>query len=189
MFQIYQAFATPEETTAMRQAYASGIAWGEAKQLVFERIDQEIAPMREAYLELMNHPAKIEAILLAGAAKARKIATPFMGRLRYAVGLRDLRSQEAVKTTKSAKAALPVFKQYREADGQFYFKLQAADGRLLLQSVGFASPKVAGQSIALLQTRGAAALPELADQLQGGVGAQTQDIAEALQALLDAKAK
>ena len=31
LFQIYQAFATPEETAALRQQYADGIAWGEAK--------------------------------------------------------------------------------------------------------------------------------------------------------------
>jgi len=50
LFQIYQAFATPAETDSLRQAYANGIGWGDAKQRLFERIDQEIAPMREAYL-------------------------------------------------------------------------------------------------------------------------------------------
>ncbi len=189
LFQIYQAFATVEETMTLRQAYADGISWADAKQLLFERIDHEISPMRESYLALMNHPDRIEAILLAGAAKARKIATPFMGRLRHAVGLRDLRSQDGVKAVKSAKSSLPVFKQYRESDGQFYFKLQAADGRVLLQSVGFASPKVAGQSISLLQTQGSAALPALADQFQSGPEVQNEEIAAALQALLDAKAK
>ncbi|MBP9058782.1 MAG: tryptophan--tRNA ligase, partial [Rhodoferax sp.] len=34
LFQIYQAFATPDETASLRQAYADGIAWGDAKQLV-----------------------------------------------------------------------------------------------------------------------------------------------------------
>jgi tryptophanyl-tRNA synthetase len=33
LFQIYQAFATPEETAALRQQYADGIAWGAAKEL------------------------------------------------------------------------------------------------------------------------------------------------------------
>ena len=186
LFQIYQAFATPQETADLRQAYADGIAWGDAKQLVFERIDREIAPMREAYLALMNDPARIEAILLAGAAKARQIATPFMGRLRSAVGLRDLRAQVSNKATKTAKIAKPVFKQYRERDGKFYFKLVDADGRLLLQSLGFDSPKDAGQSIALLQTQGAAALPALADKLQTSSDVDTQDIHAALQRMLDA---
>ncbi|ABD70949.1 tryptophanyl-tRNA synthetase [Rhodoferax ferrireducens T118] len=188
LFQIYQAFATPEESSTLRQAYADGIAWSDAKQIVFERIDDEIAPLREVYQALLDDPARIESILRAGAAKARHIATPFMGRLRQAVGLRDLRTQSS-KAAKSVKSALPVFKQYRENDGQFYFKLLDTDGRLLLQSTGFASPKVAGQTIATLQTQGASALNELKDQLQWGLDVQTQDIDTALQALLDAKTK
>jgi len=188
LFQIYQAFATPEESSTLRQAYADGIAWSDAKQIVFERIDDEIAPLREVYQALLDDPARIESILRAGAAKARHIATPFMGRLRQAVGLRDLRTQSS-KTAKSVKSALPIFKQYRENDGQFYFKLLDTDGRLLLQSTGFASPKVAGQTIATLQTQGASALNELKDQLQWGLDVQTQDIDTALQALRDAKTK
>lgn len=187
LFQIYQAFATPEETTALRQAYADGIAWGDAKQLVFERIDREIAPMREAYLALLDNPAKIEAILLAGAAKARQIATPFMGRLRHAVGLRDLRAQASSKAAKTAKVAKPVFKQYRERDGKFYFKLMDADGRLLLQSTSFDSPREAGQSIALLQTQGIAALAGLADKLQPNAEVDAMDIDMALQLMTDAE--
>lgn len=187
LFQIYQAFATPEETTALRQAYADGIAWGDAKQRVFERIDREIAPMREAYLALLDNPAKIEAILLAGAAKARQIATPFMGRLRHAVGLRDLRAQASSKAAKTAKVAKPVFKQYRESDGKFYFKLMDADGRLLLQSAGFDSPREAGQSIGLLQTQGIAALAGLADKLQPNAEVDAKNINKALQLMTDAE--
>ncbi|QTN27816.1 tryptophan--tRNA ligase [Rhodoferax sp. AJA081-3] len=166
LFQIYQAFASEEETQTLRKAYADGIAWGDAKQILLERIDREIAPMRETYQDLMNHPAKIEAILLAGAAKARKQATPFMASLRHAVGLRKLGDQAQATTAKVAKAALPSFKQYREADGQFRFKFVDAQGRLLLQSLGFASPKDAGQAIAQLQRDGAAALTTLAAQLE-----------------------
>ncbi len=166
LFQIYQAFAREEETQALRKAYADGIAWGDAKQILLERIDREIAPMRETYQDLMNNPAKIEAILLAGAAKARKQATPFMASLRHAVGLRKLGDRAQATTAKAAKAALPSFKQYREADGQFRFKLVDAQGRVLLQSLGFASPKDAGQAIAQLQRDGATALTALATQLE-----------------------
>ena len=166
LFQIYQAFASEEETLALRKAYADGIAWGDAKQILLERIDREIAPMRKAYEELMNNPAKIEAILLAGATKARQQATPFMASLRHAVGLRKLEDLTPTSTAKASKAALPSFKQYREADGQFRFKLVDAQGRVLLQSLGFASPKDAGQAIAQLQRDGAAALTTLAAQLE-----------------------
>ena len=181
LFQIYQAFANPEETAALRQAYADGIAWADAKQLVFERIDREIAPMRETYLALLNDPGKIETILLAGAARARALATPFIGRLRSAVGLRDLRAQASHKVVKTSKIAKPVFKQYREPDNKFYFKLVDTDGRLLLQSLGFDSPREAGQSIGRLQTQGASALVTLADKLQPNPEIDAQDISAALQ--------
>ncbi len=184
LFQIYQAFASPTETQALRQAYADGIAWGDAKQLVFERIDHEIGPMRETDLALIEDPAKIEAILLAGAAKARHIAIPFMGRLRHAVGLRDLRAQATTKVIKATKVAKPSFKQYREADGRFYFKLVDAEGRLLLQSLGFDSPREAGQAIGLLQTQGKSALVDMAGKLQMLAEVSADDISHALQLLV-----
>lgn len=188
LFQIYQAFASSSETDKLRQAYANGIAWGDAKQLVFERIDQELAPLRAKYQALINDPGQIEAIFKIGADKARAIATPFMAQLRHAVGLRDLRAQDAA-STKATKQALPVFKQYREADGQFYFKLQSADGKLLLQSNAFASPKVAGQAIASLQTQGASALADLAGLVTLQANTTAAELDEALLALREAKAE
>lgn len=187
LFQIYQAFATPEETDALRRQYAEGIAWGDAKQLLFERIDRDVAPMRERYDDLMAHPEKIEQTLLAGAERARQIATPFVRKLRSAVGLRSLaQANAAPKAAKAVKTALPSFKQYREADGQFYFKFVAADGRLLLQSTGFAAPKDAGQAIARLQQQGESALAALAGQLAPIEGVPPQDVAAALQQLAEA---
>lgn len=182
LFQIYQAFATPEETEALRRAYAEGIAWGDAKQVLLERVDQVIAPMREQYESLINHPERIEQILLQGAERARALATPFIKELRSAVGLRSLAQTSAAKNAKAAKVALPSFKQYREADGKFYFKLLAADGRLLLQSTGFAAPKEAGQAIAKLQTQ-TDALAQLAQHLAPVEGVDTADVQAALQAL------
>ncbi len=175
LFQIYQAFATPEETEALRRAYAEGIAWGDAKQVLLERVDQVIAPMREQYESLINHPERIEQILLQGAERARALATPFIKELRSAVGLRSLAQTSAAQSTKAAKVALPSFKQYREADGKFYFKLLAADGRLLLQSTGFAAPKEAGQAIAQLQTQ-TDALAQLASHLAPVEGVDTADV-------------
>jgi len=188
LFQIYQAFASADETCTLQQAYANGIAWADAKRIVFERIDQEIAPLRAAYLALMDDPAKIEATLQAGAVKARAIATPFMQQLRHAVGLRPL--QAAAQTSvKAAKVALPVFKQYRESDGQFYFKLNAADGRLLLQSAAFVSPKDAAQSIAALQQQGSSALQQLSGQVALADGVDGAELDTALTLLRDAKAQ
>ncbi len=188
LFQIYQAFATPEETEALRKAYADGIAWGDAKHLLLERVDQVIAPMRAQYEELIHNPARIEQTLLAGAERARALATPFIRELRSAVGLRSLvQASTAAKPAKAAKASLPAFKQYREADGRFYFKLVAADGRLLLQSTGFDAPKEVGQAIAQLQ-KDSAALPTLAPRLAPVDGVDAAEVTAALQALAEAAA-
>ncbi|MFD0738922.1 tryptophan--tRNA ligase [Lysobacter koreensis] len=158
VFALYQAFATPAETAAMRAAFERGIGWGDAKQALFERIDAELAPQRERYEALMAKPAEIEAILRDGAQRLRVAhATPLLARLREAVGLRDL-SRVAVADGKAAtKTAMPAFKQYREADGQFYFKLVAGD-RVLLQSIGHDSARTAGQLIGRLKLEGGAAL-------------------------------
>ena len=188
LFQIYQAFATPEETEALRKAYADGIAWGDAKHLLLERVDQVIAPMRAQYEELIHNPARIEQTLLAGAERARALATPFIRELRSAVGLRSLvQASTAAKPAKAAKASLPAFKQYREADGRFYFKLVAADGRLLLQSTGFDAPKEAGQAIAQLQ-KDSTALQTLAPRLAPVDGVDAAEVTAALQALAEAAA-
>jgi len=186
LFQIYQAFATPGETDALRKQYAEGIAWGDAKQLLFERVDSVIAPMRARYEDLIQNPARIEQTLLAGAERARTLATPFIRELRAAVGLRSL-AQGATpqKAAKAAKASLPSFKQYREADGKFYFKLVSTDGRLLLQSTGFDAPKEAGQVIALLQREG---LGALAGRAAAADGVAEDEVAGALRQLAEAAA-
>ena len=161
LFDIYQAFASPEETEAMRQAFAHGIGWGEAKQQLFERIDREVAPMRERYEALMAEPERIEDILQAGARKARALATPFMAELRAAVGLRRLTQPMAqAQPTKPSKSGAPVFKQYREKDGRFYVKLADAQGRVLLQSVGFDQPRPLAQIVSRLQAGDGQALEE-----------------------------
>lgn len=167
LFQIYQAFASAEETAALAKAYAEGIAWGDAKQWLFERIDREIAPMRQRYEELMAHPAELDRLLQAGAEKARALATPFIRQVRHAVGLRSLASPAGPQTERQTeRPQLCSFKQYREKDGLFYFKLVSPQGQVLLQSLGFAAPREAGQMIARLQQEGAKALPELQGHLQ-----------------------
>ena len=67
--------------------------------------------------------------------------------MRESVGLRDLSMQSGAAQTRESKRAAATFKQYREADGKFYFKLVDGD-RVLLQSEGFDSARDAGQLVA-----------------------------------------
>ena len=187
LFQLYQAFATREQTAAFAQAYADGIGWGDAKQQLFERIDAEVAPLREKYDALMAKPGEIEAILRDGAARLRAAhATPALLRLREAVGLRDL-SQVAVTATKAASkkdaGGVPTFKQYRDADGKFYFKLVLGE-RVLLQSTGFASPRDAGQRIAAIKT---GEIGDGASDFALGEGVSDEEVNAALAAFVAAQ--
>ena len=187
LFQIFQAFASEGETAALRQAYADGIGWGDAKQMLFERIDSEVAPMRAHYEALINNPGSIETLLRAGAEKAREVATPFMAELRQAVGLRNLVAEAAAPTKiKAVKSAAPAFKQYREKDGQFYFKLVDAQGGLLLQSSGFASPKDAALVISALQKDGLSALAAHSDKAHAVEGVSKEAVDAALKSFAPA---
>lgn len=87
LFQLYQAFASREDSAAMRAVFAGGISWSEVKQALFERIDAELSPMRKRYEELVADAAGIEQRLREGAVRARSVATPFLGKLREAVGV------------------------------------------------------------------------------------------------------
>ena len=180
VFQLYQAFASEAETAQMRTAYAEGIGWGEAKQRLFERVEQDVAPLRERYHELMAKPQAIEEILKAGAKLLQEqYAMPLLRELRHAVGLRPLSASTSstAKLKKIDTAQQPaLFKQYRERDGRFYFKLVRGEN-VLLQSKGFESPKDAGQNIAALK-QGKLALDDA--QLDIPTHVSSEDIMQAL---------
>jgi tryptophanyl-tRNA synthetase len=140
--------------------------------------------MRAPYEELINNPTKVDALLLKGAAKARALATPFIQELRQAVGLRSLASTRSTQAVaQSERIAVPAFKQYREKDGQFYFKLVDPQGRVLLQSLGFTSPKDAGLAIGQLQQDGAKAMAELGSQVILGEGVSATELSDSLASL------
>jgi tryptophanyl-tRNA synthetase len=90
VFQIWKAFATQEQTAEMRQAFAEGIGWGDAKKKLFALINEEVAEARERYEDLLARPADIEAELQKGAEKARSFSRPMLEKVRAAVGISGL---------------------------------------------------------------------------------------------------
>jgi len=160
LFTIFRAFASEAETAAFRQALLDGIGWGEAKQVLYERIEADVAPMRERYEALMADPAAIEAVLQQGAQKARAIATPKVAALREVLGLRAMITAPArIGQPKVApkQGKMPRFASFRDADGSFRFRLFSAEGEELLLSKPFADPKAAGALQKRLKAQGAAA--------------------------------
>ena len=145
LYAIHRAFAGDAESAAFRHELEAGMAWGDAKTKLFERIDAEIAPLRERYDTLMARPEGIEDALREGAKKARAIAAPRLEIMRRAVGLGPLaapsgKTRAAKKADKRARIV-----SFRDGEG-FRFRLLGADGEELLLSRAFADPKAAGQA-------------------------------------------
>ncbi len=90
LYEIYKAFATPDETRRIEKKYADGIAWGEMKQLLFEYVNDHLKSARQEYARLIDDPAEVERELQKGAESARAISVPYLDRIRHAVGIRKL---------------------------------------------------------------------------------------------------
>ena len=158
LFTIFRAFASEQETVAFRKALEDGIGWGDAKQVLYERIESDVAPMRERYDDLIAKPEVIEEILQEGARKARAIAAPLVTEIRHAIGLRSGVASASSANKAAGKVAnrQPRFISFRDTDG-FRFRLLSADGEELLLSRPFVDPKAAGTMQKRLKSLGSAA--------------------------------
>ena len=87
VFQLWAAFASPDETARMRREFANGIAWGEAKKQLFELVNAELAAPRDVYQRLLQDPAHIESVLQRGAERARVYSRAMIEKVRSAVGI------------------------------------------------------------------------------------------------------
>jgi tryptophanyl-tRNA synthetase len=88
VFAFYKLFATPAEQAELAARYrAGGMGWGVAKEALFVAMNRELGPMRAKYEAIMADRPALDAILAAGAAKARAIAARTVARLRATVGI------------------------------------------------------------------------------------------------------
>lgn len=88
LFAIYRQFAAPADRDALRdRMLVGGLGWGEMKDVVFEQLDAVLTGPRERYDALMADRAELDAILLAGAERARGRARAVLGSVRSAVGV------------------------------------------------------------------------------------------------------
>ncbi len=87
VFEVWQAFASEEQTAYMREQFAQGIAWGQAKKELHGLIEEQIGEARDRYFDLLENMDEVEAVLQKGAEKARSEAQPLMEKVRDAIGL------------------------------------------------------------------------------------------------------
>ena len=90
LFSIYSSFASEIKQIEMKTMFDEGIGWGDAKQKVFEELNQTLKPIREKYLELNSKKKQIEEVLKAGADKVRKQTVPAITEVKKLVGINKL---------------------------------------------------------------------------------------------------
>jgi tryptophanyl-tRNA synthetase len=86
IFDIYKLFASKEQQSVLAERYRSGIGWGDAKQALYEAMEEHLRAPREIYNDLMANTDRLDIILAEGAAQAREIAQVTMHEVRKAVG-------------------------------------------------------------------------------------------------------
>ena len=93
VFELYKLFATADQQAEMAANYrAGGYGYGHAKLALLELAATRFAPMGERFEALMAAPDELEAILQAGAERARHVAGGVLDRVRDAAGLPSRRS-------------------------------------------------------------------------------------------------
>jgi len=107
VFQLYNCFANEREAQQMREQYAAGIGWGDAKKELFEFLDAKLSAPRAEYNRLMNDLPFVESVLLKGAEKARAKSMPLLDEVRIAAGIRPLPfvPEQQAKKAKKEKSA------------------------------------------------------------------------------------
>ena len=87
LFQLYLSFASNDEIESMKQAYKDGISWGDVKKELFKVINNELLPIREKYLELIDDPDLLNDLFAAGASKVRPQAQELIEKMREVTGI------------------------------------------------------------------------------------------------------
>ena len=87
VFKLYDVVAPENDVQLLKSEYLKGgVGYGEAKELLFNKILQRFSENREKYFELLENKDQVEALLLTGAQKARKQAQKVLKRVRSRVG-------------------------------------------------------------------------------------------------------
>ena len=85
---LYTYFASKDEVDELTNAYKEGIGWGDAKNMLFDVINRDIAPIRNKYETLSSDKTLINDLLSDGASKVRISAKEMISNLRDSIGIK-----------------------------------------------------------------------------------------------------
>lgn len=83
IFQMYKHFANTDEIAALRKRFLDGgMGYGEAKTILFEKIDSVLSGPRKEYERLLANPSEIDAVLAKGAERAHYVAAKTLAKVK-----------------------------------------------------------------------------------------------------------
>lgn len=75
IFQLYRQFANADEIADMRARFErGGMGYGDAKRILFEKINSVLSVPRTEYERLMSNTSELDNVLASGASRARAVA-------------------------------------------------------------------------------------------------------------------
>ena len=90
LYKYFKCFVKDKEIKKIDNYFNEGMGWGDLKKELFKVIDNELAPARDKYFDLINNPTRVEKLLVEGESKALKIASENLEKIRTLVGIRSL---------------------------------------------------------------------------------------------------
>ena len=91
LFDIYKSFASDSQTSSIKKDLEGGISWGDAKNQLYELLDEQLSSYRLRYDELMSDPSYLDKVLRDGAGRAREVAHTNLNEIKSVIGLGSLR--------------------------------------------------------------------------------------------------
>ena len=90
LFDIYKSFASDSQISSMKKDLEDGISWGDAKNQLYELLDEQLSSYRLRYDELMSDPSYLDKVLRDGAERAREVAHTNLNEIKSVTGLGSL---------------------------------------------------------------------------------------------------
>ena len=88
IFNIYKATSPIEKVHNLQKLYDEGIAWGEAKKILFEELNSFLRPFNNEYSKIIKDKSYVEKTLIEGSEKALSISDPIIKEVRQAIGIK-----------------------------------------------------------------------------------------------------
>jgi tryptophanyl-tRNA synthetase len=88
VFKLYKYFASDEMIAEFKNDYKDGISWGDAKNKLFNVINNEMTPIRDKYDSLSNDKNLLNDLLNEGSKKVRPIAQEMLSSIRDSIGIK-----------------------------------------------------------------------------------------------------